>query len=58
MRTSFLDGELDLDDLSHNSWELPSSDETSADAVEVITVIRDERGGVSWLRRTLSLMRN
>lgn len=53
-RTGFIDGFLDLDDLAENVFTPPdaSFDRT---ALELHFVIRDERGGIGWATRTVTL---
>lgn len=53
MRTSFIDGEVDFDVLTHNEWSLPSVDPLPRATLYV--VLQDERGGVVWTERTLSI---
>ncbi|MCG8424529.1 MAG: hypothetical protein MJE77_42085 [Proteobacteria bacterium] len=46
-RTSFIEGESDLDTASRNQWTTPAQ---SGNA-ELHFVIRDDRGGLNWLSR-------
>jgi hypothetical protein len=55
MRTAFLDGEISLDQASENLWTTPSSAELGASTTRLYFVIRDNRGGTSWMTRTLGL---
>jgi hypothetical protein len=50
-RTSFIDGKVGLDDLEHNSWDVPLVEEFDGDEAALYFVLRDERGGVGWLSR-------
>jgi hypothetical protein len=49
MRTSFLDGQNAFANLLANTWQPPFGDEFTGPGSRLILVIRDERGGVSWL---------
>jgi hypothetical protein len=51
-RTSFIDGETALADAASNPWTAP--DVLPASATFAV-VVRDDRGGVGWLRRRPSL---
>ncbi len=57
MRTSFADGELGFDELTHNEWKLPRADELETDDSTVYLVLHDERGGVAWTSRRFALAR-
>jgi hypothetical protein len=50
-RTTFYDGRVGLEVLTHNTWMLPQPEEFHADHAVVFTVLRDNRGGVDWLQR-------
>ena len=39
----------------HNLWNLPSPSKSSPDEANIYIVIRDNRGGVDWLRRSVFL---
>lgn len=56
-RTAFTDGSSELQDIRPNTWELPKRGDEDADEAQLILVIRDERGGVSWLQRRVELTR-
>lgn len=57
-RTSFIDGETTLAEAGQNHWTAPSAETWPSDgAVEFAVVLRDDRGGVAWLVRHLTLER-
>ncbi len=53
--TSFLDGSTDLDDLRTNEYTTPTAEERAADTARLFVVLRDDRGGTSWLEATVVL---
>jgi hypothetical protein len=57
VRTGFIEGESTLDDLGHNTWTLPEPESTDAESTQVWLVLRDNRGGLDWLTRTIALAR-
>lgn len=54
-RTSWLSGQDGFDGLDRNEWTAPAT--PAAGAARLTLVLRDERGGVSWLARDFSLSR-
>lgn len=55
-RTSFIDGVAPLEQASRNVWTAPAAESWPADgAAELAVVVRDDRGGVGWLRRNPAL---
>lgn len=54
-RTTFLPGEIGLDELGSNSWKTPKADE-SAGAATLFLVLQDERGGVAWTERQIDVV--
>lgn len=48
MRTTFLDGQLTLEQASRNQWTPPLERDYARDTARVIVVIRDDRQGVGW----------
>jgi hypothetical protein len=52
-RTSFIDGETSPGDLRENVWSIAPFEEIPEQRVELVLVLRDERGGVTW--RSLSI---
>lgn len=54
-RTGFIDGEVSIDVARANVWTTPAAVDFESETAEVIAVIRDGRGGTSWLRRTVRL---
>jgi hypothetical protein len=57
-RTSFIDGETTLAEAAQNHWTAPSAETWPSDGtVEFAVVLRDDRGGVGWLVRHLTLER-
>ncbi len=52
-RTSFNDGG-DFTDLVENVWEMPF--DPSSDQARIFLVLRDERGGTSWIEHSYSLL--
>ena len=51
-RTSFIDGETTLADAATNVWTAP---DVLPDSVFFAVVVRDDRGGVGWLERKLTI---
>lgn len=56
-RTSFLEDGASLAELGKNEWLLPKAGDEKRDAARTFLVLRDERGGVSWLSRAAELAR-
>jgi hypothetical protein len=56
-RTSFVKDGLSLADFGENEWLLPKVGDEQRDAARMFLVLRDERGGVSWLSRDAELVR-
>ncbi len=56
MRTSFVWGESKFDDLEHNTWSLPEPESTPETSARLWLVLRDNRGGTSWLTRAVTLL--
>jgi hypothetical protein len=55
-RTSFIGGETSLEPIAHNRWTAPSAAAWPASGVvEFAVVLRDDRSGVGWLVRQVSL---
>lgn len=54
-RTGFIDGEVPIDIAQSNVWSIPRAVDFEDDTAEIIVVVRDGRGGTSWLRRTVRL---
>jgi hypothetical protein len=56
-RTSFIQGGVSLAEFGKNEWLLPKAGDEKRDAARMFLVLRDERGGVSWLARQAELTR-
>ena len=56
-RTAFTDGTSELSAIRANTWRLPFPRDEDRDEAQVVLVIRDERGGVNWLQRSVELSR-
>jgi hypothetical protein len=54
-RTSFLEGEIPFDQLLENEWKTPKAVDFAGPTVRMFFVLRDERRGVSWAKRTVAL---
>ena len=54
-RTSFIDGVEALDEAVVNTWEPAPAEDYPRDSSQVVVVVRDERGGVTWRSGTASL---
>jgi hypothetical protein len=54
-RTSFKEGESPLDETSTNLWRLPTELQYADGIAELVVVIRDNRGGASWVEREIVL---
>jgi len=54
-RTGFLPGERSLADAVKNTWTTPRRTDFAADHVRLYVVLRDNRGGVSWIARRVRL---
>ena len=53
VRTTFVNGSNDVEDLLRNGWKLPLTAGTSA---ALHLVLRDERGGVGWTTRSFDVV--
>jgi hypothetical protein len=56
-RTSFIKDGVSLAEFGKNEWLLPKAGDEKRDAARMFLVLRDERGGVSWLSRNVELAR-
>jgi hypothetical protein len=56
-RTSFIENGVSLAKFGKNEWLLPKAGDEKRNAARMLLVLRDERGGVSWLSRTVELTR-
>ncbi len=54
-RTSYLE-DSDLANLLDNHWRTPTTDERADAATTLWFVIRDDRGGISWISRQIALV--
>ncbi len=54
-RTSFIAGEKPMADLVTNKWKTPTENEFPRNDMRVFVVLRDNRGGISWLQRNIVL---
>ena len=54
-RTAWAEPDLSLDQARTNTWKLPADPADAAAGAKLVVVIRDDRGGVGWLLRGLSL---
>jgi hypothetical protein len=52
-RTTFVDGSNDIEDLVKNGWELPL---TAGSSAALQLVLRDERGGTGWTKRSFDVV--
>lgn len=52
-RTTFIDGIVDLPSLEANTWALPEPEEYQRTRAELHLVLRDSRGGIGWLSRSV-----
>jgi hypothetical protein len=55
-RTAFVSGRIGLDDARRNRWTTPARAELARDPARLVVVIRDDRGGVGWVDRTVTLV--
>ena len=55
VRTTFFDGEIPLSELSENFWWIPAQERLPEDDLYLYLVIQDERGGIGWLVRQLTV---
>jgi hypothetical protein len=55
--TTFYEGTADFDRLEHNTFTLPQPEELDRDRLRLVLVLRDNRGGVSWLTREILVER-
>ncbi len=55
IRTSYLQ-DSDLANLRENHWRTPTTDERTEATTTLWFVIRDDRGGISWITRTIGLV--
>jgi hypothetical protein len=53
VRTTFVDGRNDLEDLLKNGWKLPL---TAGSSAALHLVLRDERGGAGWTTRSFDVV--
>jgi hypothetical protein len=54
-RTRFVDGAVDFEVLEDNVWNMPLAAEYDGEQSLVTLVLRDDRGGVAWTSRVVSL---
>lgn len=54
-RTSYIPGANDLDAARMNNWLTPESVDFAKDTVHIAVVLRDLRGGVTWIEQNLNL---
>lgn len=54
-RTGFIADQVPIDNARSNVWTTPKAVDYEEAVAEIILVIRDGRGGTSWLRRTVRL---
>ena len=54
-RTSFVEERIPLEKLVENRWTTPKKIDFPKTTARMFMVIRDGRGGVSWLARTVEL---
>lgn len=54
-RTTFISGSVDLSVASENAWEPGPVEDYAPDTSELIVVLRDSRGGVSWISGRVDL---
>lgn len=52
VRSTFVDGTNDFENVTRNGWELPL---TAGPSAELHLVLRDERGGVGWTRQSFEV---
>ena len=55
-RAGYWGGEPALGAASYNGWVTPSVLEYEPDELRLVFVLRDDRGGVTWTRRTVRLV--
>ena len=56
-RTSFIADGVSLAEFGRNEWLLPKAGDEERNEARMFLVLRDERGGVSWLSRRVELAR-
>jgi hypothetical protein len=56
VRSSFLEGTTDFDNLTTNHWIAPSDAELERDQLRLYFVLRDNRGGIDWLAADMELL--
>ena len=56
IRTSYLQDSQDLTNLRENHWRTPTTDERAEATTTLWFVIRDDRGGISWITRDVGLV--
>ncbi len=54
--TGFIDDGSPFADALENEWRTPTIEERSDDTARLFLVIRDDRGGTSWIERTVELL--
>jgi hypothetical protein len=57
-RTRFIEGAVGLEMLEDNMWKMPLAAEYDGDQSLVTLVLRDDRGGVAWTSRGVSVARH
>jgi len=55
-RTTYLDGEIGLDELGSNTWTLPDAEDAPEGEAALFLVLQDERGGVAWTSRQVAVV--
>ena len=54
-RTTYIEDEVPMETLENNSWRTPAVDETADGSARFFLVLQDERGGVTWTERRVTL---
>lgn len=55
VRTTFIDGEISLEDAGENVITTPKKVDYAPDTLGLVLVIRDGRGGLGWIEREVKL---
>lgn len=54
-RTSFLEGQIPIEETKKNKWKIPTAVNDDAQTARIWIVIRDGRQGTSWITRSVRL---
>jgi hypothetical protein len=54
-RAAYIEGKYDLKRATRNKWKAPKTEDFKEDKVSIFVVVRDDRGGTSWVNGVVTL---